>query len=71
MMKTTQKDIRATRAIDLTHAKWETLQEVAPHLEKIAYACGIYGINAALYRHRETGALYKVTTRSTAIFALD
>lgn len=71
MMKTTQKDIRMTQAIDLTHAKLDTLQEVAPYLEKIAYACGIYGINAALYRHRVTGELYKVTARSTSIFALD
>lgn len=71
MMKTTQKAIKQTEAVDLTRASFAELQELAPHLEKIAYSSGIYGITAALYRHRTTGQLYKVTTRSTAIFALN
>lgn len=71
MMKTTQKAIRHMAAYDLTHAKFEELMVLAPQLEKIAYSTGIYGITAALYRHRKSGDLYKVTTRSTAIFVLD
>lgn len=71
MMKTTQKEIKQMAAVDLTRASFEELQKLAPQLEKIAYSCGIYGITAALYRHRTTGQLYKVTARSTAIFALN
>ena len=75
MEKMTQKAIRGFvqrgLAIDLTHKSSNELYEMQKvhHFEQVAYAAGIYGINAALYRD-ENGTIYAITCRSTALFCL-
>ena len=56
--------VRAGIAQDITNGG----EVVTEQLEKIAYSCGIYGVNGALLRGRESGTLYAITSRSTALF---
>lgn len=70
-MKTTLKDIKAFDATDITNAEPEQLFNLRKHgLKRIAYSVGTYGITGAVYWDMTTGLLYKVTARSTALFAL-
>ena len=37
------------------------------NIEKVAYSCGVYGINGGLLRDITTGTLYAITARNTAL----
>ena len=72
-MKTTQKDIRNTNAVDITYWSTEELYKLSREekgMNELAWSCGVYGCNAKLLQGRETGTLYKITTRSSAIWAI-
>lgn len=75
MNKTRQRDIRELvahgHAIDITNhdtTKQEQLETLEGRLDCIAYSHGVYGVNGLLLKGRNTGSLYAITTRSTAIF---
>lgn len=70
MEKYTQKQLRklveSGAAIDVTNA---ISREVIPeNYTQIGYSCGIYGCNGMLLQGCETGKLYAVTSRTSAIF---
>lgn len=75
MTKYSQKDIKALvadgAAIDITNHDGymrEQLETLEGRLDCIGYSHGVYGVNGLLLRGRNTGNLYAITTRSTAIF---
>lgn len=75
MMQTKQRAIKELvahgNAIDITNhniAKQKQLETLEGKLDCIAYSHGVYGVNGLLLKGRNTGNLYAVTTRSTAIF---
>ena len=72
MEKYTQKEIRSFVkngiAVDITHhgnPERNELEAREGWLEKVGY---IYGINAGLLKGHNSGTLYAITKRSTAIF---
>ena len=68
MKKTTLKAIKNTAAIDITTADNDILYSLNPRLENIAYSHGTYGINGLLCRDIYNGQLYKIVSRSMALF---
>ena len=75
MTKYTQKTIRNLvkdgAAIDITNHDGymqEQLETLEGKLDCIGYSHGAYGVNGLLLRGRNTGNLYAITTRSSAIF---
>ena len=75
--KYTQKAIRAMvangTAQDLTNtadADLYFLQHSEGGMETIGYSHGTYGLNGLLLKGRNTGTLYAVTARCSALFVL-
>lgn len=69
MIKTTQKEIQETNAIDITYytkAQIEEIKQKECFFNEIAYAPGLYGVNAILYQGHNTKELYKITSRTNA-----
>lgn len=63
--------VAAGLAIDITNhdnAQQEQLEALEGKLDCIGYSHGVYGVNGLLLRGRNTGNLYAITTRSSAIF---
>ena len=71
MMKTTQKAIRETYAIDITNYSFDQADELMNkhNLQTIAMSYGVYGMNGALFED-ENGELYKITTRNSTLFQM-
>ena len=71
MMKTTQKAIRETYAIDITNYSFDQADELMNkhNLQTIAMSFGVYGMNGALFKD-ENGELYKITARNTTLFQM-
>ena len=53
-------------AIDVTNAKKQS--DIPEHYTQIGYASGIYGCSGMLLKGCDTGKLYAVTSRTTAIY---
>lgn len=75
MMKVTQKELRSMARVpyceDITHAREEDYQRIMKEeiwLETIAYSAGMYGCSGRLYRGHNTGKMYVITSRTSAIF---
>ena len=58
--------VRTGAAIEVTYAKKQS--DIPEHYTQIGYASGIYGCNGMLLKGCETGRLYAVTSRTTAIY---
>ena len=71
MMKTTQKAIRETCAIDITNYNFDQANDLmhAHTLQTIAMSYGVYGMNGALFED-ENGELYKITARNSTLFQM-
>ena len=71
MMKTTQKAIRETCAIDVTNHSFDQINDLmnAHNLQTVAMSFGIYGMNGALFQD-ENGDLYKITARNSTLFQM-
>lgn len=70
MEKFTQKQLRALvasgAAVDVTNA---SSRDVIPeNYKQIGYAAGLYGCAGMLLQGYDTGKLYAVTSRTTAIY---
>lgn len=69
MEKYTQKQLKSLvnsgSAIDVTNAR--DRKEIPEHYTQIGYAAGIYGCNGMLLKG-ESGQLYAVTSRTSAIY---
>lgn len=75
MKKYTQKQLKqlvATgEAIDITYADNKKRDEIMAqegNYTKVGYAAGTYGCNGCLFKGNNTGRLYAITSRSTAIY---
>lgn len=75
MTKYAQKTIRNLvkngAAIDITNHDGymqEQLEALEGDLDCIGYSHGVYGVNGLLLKGRNSGTLYAITTRSSAIF---
>lgn len=75
MNRYTQKSIKslvsAGAAIDITNHDGymqEQLEALEGDLDCIGYSHGVYGVNGLLLKGRNSGTLYAITTRSSAIF---
>lgn len=75
MRKSTQRELKALvrtgAAVDITNhgtAEYKALREKEKDLDKLGYSSGMYGINGGLLQGQETGTLYAITARSTAVF---
>lgn len=55
-------------AKDITTVSWEDINWYRNHSDVIGYSVGVYGVNGALLRNRETGELYAITARSGNLF---
>ena len=70
MEKYTQRQLRklveSGAAIDVTNAS--SRKVIPENYTQIGYACGVYGCNGMLLQGSETGKLYAVTSRTSAIF---
>ena len=75
MTKYGQREIEALvksgAAVDITNhdnnARHE-LETLEGYFEKIGYSSGVYGINGGLLKGHNSGKLYAITARSSALF---
>lgn len=69
MEKYTKKQLRnlvATgAALDITNSVTRAIPE---NYSQVGYSCGVYGCNGMLFKGLETGRLYAITDRTTAIY---
>ncbi len=70
MEKTTQRELKSMlqEGLALPTGYGTENQIPARELDVIKISHGIYGMNGALLRHRETGQLYAIPARETALF---
>ena len=75
MTKYTQKQLRAMVADgiaeNITNADnnvREELEKKEGWLQQIGYSAGVYGSNGMLLQGRNSGTLYAITARTTAVF---
>ena len=70
MEKYTNKQLKSLvicgGAVDVTYAK--DRREIPESYTQIGYASGLYGCSGMLLRGCDTGKLYAVTSRTTAIY---
>lgn len=72
-MKTTLKDIKDFRAVDLTTYDTNsiyTLLDEEKTFKLVAYAVGIYGINGVVVQGYTSNTLYKITSRNNNLFII-
>ena len=64
--------IRAGFATDITGLSFSELKEWrnGRNLEKIGYASGVYGISGGIIKDRNTGELFAITERTTALLSI-
>jgi len=70
-MKTTLKEIKNAYGKDITYLSTKelyALYEQEQGFNSVAYSAGVYGCNGAVVQGRKTGTLYKITSRTNAIF---
>ena len=48
----------------------ESLRKAENGFDKVGYSTGVYGISGGIVQGRETGTLYAVVGRTTALFQL-
>ena len=58
--------VNSGAAIDVTHAK--NKNDISEGYTQVGYASGLYGCNGMLLKGYETGKLYAVIGRTTAIY---
>ncbi len=75
MMQVTQKELKNMVSLpyceDITYGKEEDYQRIMKDecwLDTIAYSTGIYGRTGTLYRGHNTGKMYVITSRTSAIY---
>lgn len=72
-VKTTQKEIRNTWGEDITNKSADeihAIREKEKYFDELAYSCGLYGCNGLLLKGHESGAIYKITSRTQAIYCI-
>lgn len=70
-MKTTLKEIKSANATDITYLSTKelyALYEKEKGFNDVAYSMGAYGCSGAVVQGRTSGKLYKITSRTNALF---
>ncbi len=67
MDKITVKELRRLVKIGAAEEITECKQ-ITESVKQIRYSSGVYGLNGALLRGRETGKLYAIIGRTSALF---
>ena len=64
--------IRSGFATDITELSFSELKEWrnGRNLEKVGYSSGVYGISGGIIKDRNTGELFAITERTTALFSI-
>lgn len=74
MLTVRQKDIRSFRAVDITSANQERIDNIrrssAGTLTVIATSYGVYGMNGCIAHDKRNDVYYKVTGRASALWYL-
>lgn len=76
MKKYTQRQLkdlaRTGAAQDVTGYGFQEMNQFrqSRRLDKIGYSSGVYGINGGLLRDMETGELFTITARNTALMMM-
>ena len=75
MKKYGQREIKALvkcgAAIDISNHDNSNRQELEARegwLDKVGYSSGVYGLNGGLLKGHNSGTLYAITARTTALF---
>ena len=75
MMQVTQKELRnmvgKPYCEDITYGKDEDYKRIMQEegwLDTVAYSTGIYGRSGTLYRGHNTGKMYVITSRTSALY---
>ena len=75
MKKYTLKQLKSlvnnSLAVDLTKGNNDTYKKIIKkesYLSQVGYASGIYGLNGKLLKGDNTGTLYAITARSSALY---
>ena len=75
MMQVTQKELRMMvgkpYCEDITYGKEEDYKRIMNDegwLDTVAYSTGLYGRSGTLYRGHNTGKMYVITSRTSAIY---
>lgn len=76
-VKTTQSEIRnyikQGYARDTTTMKVETIKEIKEsekYFDEVTYSMGVYGVNGLLLKGHNTGNMYAITKRTSAIYVI-
>ena len=72
-MKVTNKDIKEFNATDITYISFDNmnkLREKEGYFKEIAYSKGLYGVSGVVIQGNNTKTLYKITSRTSAIFMI-
>ena len=74
-IRTTRSEIRSYvkqgYAKDITYMKAEDIKEIHKnenYFDEVAYSMGTYGVNGLLLKGHNTGNMYAITNRTTAIY---
>ena len=70
-MKTTLKEIKNFNAEDITYISFEDmnkLKENEGYFKEIVYSMGTYGVTGCVVQGNNSGKMYKITSRTSAIF---
>ena len=72
-MKVTNKDIKEFNATDITYISFNNmnkLREKEGYFKEVAYSKGLYGVSGVVIQGNNTKTLYKITSRTSAIFMI-
>ena len=74
MRKYTQREVKnfvlLGVAEDLTQASDEEIKSKIKHCEKVGYSSGIYGINGGIIQDIQSGQIYAITARNSALLTV-
>lgn len=63
--------VRSGAAVDITNHDNTALHELEAregYLDKVGYSSGVYGLNGGLLKGHNSGTLYAITARTTALY---
>lgn len=70
-MKTTLKEIKNFNAEDITYISFNDMNELRKkegYFNEIVYSMGTYGVTGCVIQGNNSGKMYKITNRTSAIF---
>lgn len=75
MRKYTQKELKNLVALgcaeNINSYSFEEVQQLQQRpLDKVGYSSGVYGINGGLIKDRNTGELFAITARNSALLQI-